>query len=299
MDNLRSGMQRVRSSHIGVFHMKVSLILCSKNGGERLETCLNHIVELDAPDDMQVILVDNGSTDGFSYSLMEKFAELCRWDCQVLQTFIPGNAAGRNVGLERADGDIFLFIDDDCYVDKRFVYEWIKVFRSSSVGFGSGRILRYTENQSDLGCVEYQYQKLLGSNYVPRGFIQGSNMAFRRECLTAAGPFDRRFGSGTAFAGEEWDLALRAGFRGWKGGYFPGPVVAHDHRRGKGETRRRLLFYDYGGGAVYAKHIFGERGALVTSRFIREFLVIGKNPLRVVSFLRGFFAFFFISAPKN
>lgn len=279
--------------------MKVSLVLCSKNGGERLSTCLSHIADLDAPDDMQVILVDNGSNDGISSELTRRFAASCRWDCKALQTFIPGNAAGRNVGLEQADGDILLFIDDDCYVDRYFVQEWINVFESSDVGFGSGRILRYTAQQSDLGCVEDRQQKLLGSTYVPRGFIQGSNMAFRRECLVAAGPFDPRFGSGTAFAGEEWDLALRAGFRGWRGGYFPGPTVAHDHRRGRGETLGRLLFYDYGGGAVYAKHLVGERRALILGRLIRDLVVTGKNPMRLASFVKGFFAFFFLSTPKS
>ena len=80
-------------------------------------------------------------------------------------------------------------------------------------------------------------------------------MAFRRQCLTDAGMFDDRFGAGTPFAGEEWEVAVRASYAGWTGGYFPEPTVAHDHGRFDNEAFVRGHYYDIGAGAVYAKHL--------------------------------------------
>jgi GT2 family glycosyltransferase len=280
--------------------MKVSLILCSKNGGARLRTCLEYIAALDAPADMEVLLVDNGSTDGISHDLMQRFASDCRHSCQVLQTFVPGNAAGRNIAILRAKGELLIFIDDDCYVDRQFVREWLKVFEGHKFGFGSGRVVRYTENQSQLGCNDRDNEILLDtSGYVPRGLIQGSNMAFSQRCLNAAGLFDSRFGAGTPFAGEEWDVALRAGLIGWQGGYFPGPKVWHDHRRQEKESRQRNLYYSYGGGAVYAKHVFRSRGMLIISHFIRELVGSRHHPHALIALLKGFFAYFYTQTPKE
>jgi len=79
-------------------------------------------------------------------------------------------------------------------------------------------------------------------------------MAFRASCLADAGPFDPQFGAGAEFAGEEWEVVLRASKKGWGGGYFPGPTVLHDHGRAPGmDEARHMRSYDYGAGAVYAK----------------------------------------------
>jgi GT2 family glycosyltransferase len=107
--------------------------------------------------------------------------------------------------------------------------------------------------------------------FVPPGFVQGSNMAFTRACLDHAGWFDERFGSGVPFAGEDWDMSLRASFAGFAGGYFPGPKVSHDHRRPVAEIYTlRGRFYEYGAGAVYAKHMRGRRIPVLGLRFARH-----------------------------
>lgn len=251
--------------------MRVSLCLCTKNGSLRLQGCLEAIEQLDAsPSELELLLVDNGSTDGGSYERLHSFGARTRFPCKVLQTFTPGNSAGRNLALRYAHGELLLFTDDDCYVERRFVREWLAVFSNERLGYASGMITPHDRRYSMLGCTEQAIEEPIPPrHFMRRGLIAGSNMAFTRACLDEVGGFDERFGAGTPFAGEEWDVALRASAKGWAGGYFPQPRVSHDHRRAEDESRQRLLFYDYGAGAVYAKNTFRLRGRIF-SHYARE-----------------------------
>ncbi len=270
-----------------------SFVLCSKNGGTRLKTCLARIAELSGPASLQVVLVDNGSSDD-SYEVMQAWAAHAPFHASAHQTHIPGNSAGRNVGLEHATGEVIVFIDDDCYVDKDMVNDWIEVFRTPGIGYGSGRIDPFNPANSMLGCNVEEKQKIVPAGwFIRRGLIQGSNMAFRRRCLEEAGPFDARFGAGTRYAGEEWDVALRASFAGWSGGYFPTPTVSHDHGRDDSDARERLLFYDYGAGAVYAKNTFRRMGWKVIRHFLREARWLGtQDAQRRATLVKGYRDFF-------
>lgn len=245
---------------------------------------------------MQLILVDNGSTDGVTFEMLNSFAAATRFDCRVLQTFERGNSAGRNVAIPHIAGKYVLFVDDDCYVSSDFAARWLDIFEGRDLGYGTGMITRFDKAFSSIGCVEKPDEELVGKGaFVRRGFIQGSNMAFRADCLTAIGGFDVRFGAGADYAGEDWDAGLRASFAGWSGGYLPGPRVAHDHRRTEADAESRRAFYDYGAGAVYAKHAL-RRG--VFRQFVRE-LRWQPDRGRALNFVRGFFGFMLKSAGRN
>jgi GT2 family glycosyltransferase len=250
---------------------------------------LEAIERLDvSPSELELALVDNGSTDGESYERLRSFGASTRFCCKVLQTFTPGNSAGRNLALRHATCELLIFIDDDCYVDRGFVHDWQEVFARGRLGYASGMVIPHDPNYSSYGCNEQATEEPVPpGNFLRRGLIAGSNMAFTRSCLNAVGGFDERFGAGTPFAGEEWDVALRASAKGWAGGYFPQPRVAHDHRRTEVEGRERLLYYDYGAGAVYAKNSFRLRGRIFSS-YARELRWLEHDRTRRGMLLKGY-----------
>jgi hypothetical protein len=269
--------------------MPTSLILCTRNGGARLGTCLDHLAALDAPADFEIVLVDNGSDDGSSRQRLADFAAEPRHRARLVDCARPGNGAGRNEALKHARGELILFIDDDCYASPNFVRAWQQVFADRPLGYASGMIARHSPEQSWMGCQQYIYTwDVPAYGYPRRGLIQGSNMAFTRACLDAGGAFDERFGAGTPFAGEDWDLSLRAARAGFAGGYDPRPRVSHDHGRSVAEGEARDLVYCHGGGAVVAKH-WRHSGPLVAARWgAHELARIRGNVARSQRFLQGF-----------
>lgn len=270
--------------------MKTTLVLCTKNGGERLGNCLDHIEALDVDPDFEVILVDNNSDDGVSRPAMDEYARTSRHHTRVLDCKRPGNSAGRNVAIRAAGGDLLIFLDDDCYAAPDLVRCWQRIFAAHEIGYGTGKVIRHDPAMSMLGCRETNdivFMKAGG--LVEPGFLKGSNMAFRKSCFDTVGLFDERMGSGVPFAGEDWDMSLRLSFGGIAGGYFPEPTVSHDHRRpDDGTADGRLDFYEYGNGAVFAKHMRGKQFFMLARRFLKQLRRLRRTSDRLATFLRGY-----------
>lgn len=275
---------------------EMSLILCSRNGSRTIGRCLDHIRSMDEAAAIEVVLIDNGSTDD-TRAIMRNFCELNPDLWHTIEEPRPGNSAGRNSGIEHSSGNIVLFVDDDCYAEKSFAAAWKEIFnRNPDLGFGSGRIMPFDTSRSPIGCnTSRTTEPLPPATFFQRGFVQGSNMAFRRECLLTAGLFDTRFGAGTPFAGEEWDLALRASFAGWKGGYFPQPGVAHDHGRSDADASVRGLYYDIGAGAVYAKHMLTSHAPATLLKLAGE-IYHARSASRLGDLARGALQYYGVAA---
>lgn len=95
----------------------------------------------------------------------------------------------------------------------------------------------------------------------PGGFVMGANLAFTADVPAIIGPFDERFGAGAPFrAAEDTDFVFRALGHGIAVRYDPAFVVDHHHgRRHDGQVIALLAGYGHGDGALYAKHLFGDR----------------------------------------
>lgn len=92
--------------------MLLSVIIISFNGekylGQAISSCLCH-----AGSDHEIIVVDNGSTDG-SLDLIRSIAAGCGSTFRVVENHEnkgPGEA--RNIGLEHASGEYCMFLDGD------------------------------------------------------------------------------------------------------------------------------------------------------------------------------------------
>ncbi|MGB6008044.1 glycosyltransferase family 2 protein [Castellaniella sp.] len=92
--------------------MLLSIIIISFNGekyiGQAISSCLS-LAELDH----EIIVVDNGSTDG-SLDLIRSIATGCRSAFRIIENHEnkgPGEA--RNIGLEHASGEYCMFLDGD------------------------------------------------------------------------------------------------------------------------------------------------------------------------------------------
>lgn len=224
-----------------------------------MKRCVDALLSVTTARDWELVIVDNGSTDGTSEYLasinQKQFSRV-----KVTTTFEPkrGLAAARNKGWRTATGRIVAFTDDDCYVSADYVDSVIQVFYDDlNIGFLGGRILLFDPLDYRLTILEcHQRCDFRPWTFINAGAVMGANMAFKKTALERIGGFDERLGAGTPFPSEDIDAAAAVLWAGIPGAYDPRPVVYHHHgRRSDREARQLGRSYDAGRGAYYAKYI--------------------------------------------
>lgn len=101
--------------------MKLSIIIPVYNVEQYLEKCLESI-EQQTMKDFEVILVNDGSTDG-SRGICEKYQKRDSRFC-LINLGNGGPAHARNVGIKAARGKYLGFVDSDDYIEKN-MYEML------------------------------------------------------------------------------------------------------------------------------------------------------------------------------
>ena len=90
--------------------MLISVIVPVYNAEKYLRECLDSIVN-QTYKNIEIILVDDGSTDG-SGAICDEYADK---DVRIKVYHIPNGGASndRNLGIDNADGEYLMFVDSD------------------------------------------------------------------------------------------------------------------------------------------------------------------------------------------
>lgn len=93
---------------------KISVIVPVFNAEKYLDRCINSILS-QSYKNIEIILVDDGSTDN-SGLICDKYS-ICNKNILTFHTKNSGAAAARNLGLKKATGDFFAFVDSDDFIE--------------------------------------------------------------------------------------------------------------------------------------------------------------------------------------
>lgn len=110
--------------------MKVSIIVPIYNAYLYLSKCLESLVK-QTYKNIEIILINDGSTDNSEEIVnlyLEKFDNII-----YIKDTNHGQGHARNVGLERATGDLITFVDSDDYVDVTIVEKLVNALGDSDV----------------------------------------------------------------------------------------------------------------------------------------------------------------------
>src|SRR5579872_229090 len=248
----------------------LSVVVCTRNRLSKLHRCVEALRSVTTARDWELVIVDNGSTDGTSkYLASIDHTRLNR--AQVTTVCEPRRAlaAARNTGWRIARGDIVAFTDDDCYVSRDYVDAVIQVFEDDPhLGFVGGRILLFDASDYRITIQESpDRREFRPRTFIATGVVQGANLAFRRTALAQIGGFDEHLGAGTPFPCEDIDAAAAVLWSGVAGVYDPRQVVFHHHgRRTEHAAQALMRIYDTGRGAYYAKYILRSASRSVYTR---------------------------------
>ncbi len=209
-----------------------SVIIPHYNGRAHLLDCLGAL-RRQTYTDFEVILVDNGSTDGSQALVRRQFPETrlleLGWNRGFTGACLAGWAAAR--------GEFILLLNNDTEADPHWLAEIMAAFNDHpEVGAVTGKMLLF--DQRDHFHTAGDFYRVDG---VPgnRGVWQADNgqydrpeyvfsacggaAAYRRSMLAAIGFLDDDF----FFSCEDVDLAWRAQLAGWRVWYAPTAVVYH------------------------------------------------------------------------
>ena len=90
----------------------ISIVIPVKNGGDDLRRCLSGIAAQRVEDDVEVVVVDSGSTDGSA-----ELAESHRARVHRIPPAEFNHGGTRNLGAELARGDVLVFTSQDAHAE--------------------------------------------------------------------------------------------------------------------------------------------------------------------------------------
>lgn len=250
---------------------RLSVIICSRNGAAGVDRCIRALAGQTIWSALELIVVDDGSTDATSDIGRAHAAKVVRHATN------RGLAAARNSGLDAATTPVVAFLDDDCEPEPAWAEQLLTGYDEGVIGVGGpvlpaardGFVLGYLERNNPL---KPQEANLAKSNklawrlklYLRRQWTQadesplrevysfaGANMSFLRQALIEVGQFDERF----RFGGEELDLCMRIrrAFPSGRLTFIPEARVAHHFKSSMRDTLRRSRSYGRGSARLYRK----------------------------------------------
>lgn len=270
----------------------LTVIVCTRNRGSRLSGTLQSLTALPSDIPVEMIVVDNASTDETKAVILDACAKDKRM--RYLLVDKVGLGAGRDAAWRAAKGDIISFTDDDCYVAADYSSAIIEAFADHpEAGVIAGRIMLHDPTDAPVTIDESMeprhygpYQALLA------GQVQGANLSFRRLALERSGGFDTEFGAGTPFPAEDIDAAAAVVWSGFSAHYDPRPMVSHHHRRKRKDIRSLMHGYDRGRGAFWAKYMLRRdtRSAYIVAwwKVTRKFYRLGHIVHAVREYVSAF-----------
>ena len=215
----------------------VSVIVLNWNGGRHVLSCLDSLAGQDCAN-LEVIVVDNGSTDGSEAMIRDGYPGVRLVENRANLGF----AAGANVGIRAARGEYVVLLNNDAELGAASIGEMLRAIQKDGrYGACASRIyLKLEQNLLDAAGIAVCPDGLsIGRGRLERGerydreeevfFGSGCCIMCRREMLEDVKVGDEYFDESFFMYADDTDLGWRAALRGWRSIYAPQALVYHLH----------------------------------------------------------------------
>ncbi len=188
-----------------------------------------------APAESEVIVVDDGSSDGTCEVLLAEVPEVRIVRLDINRRF----AAAANAGVAAAKGAIILLLNSDTRIDREAPAKILEAFADDKkLGVAGAQLvdadgapqwsggpqptlLWMAVMVSGIARVLPRRKRKRGGDV---GWVSGAAMAFRRDAWNDAGPFNETY----RFYAQDLELCVRARANGWRVRVIENARVVHD-----------------------------------------------------------------------
>lgn len=220
--------------------LRCSVVVPVYNGAGLIERCLDALAHQTGvqPDAYEIIVVDDGSTDGTAAQVRAWIERHPQRRCRLIEQPNGGPAVARNHGAQVAQADLLLFTDADCAPVPHWMRALLTPFAEPTVMGAKGT---YLTEQSGIVPrfvqAEYEDRYRRMARRATIDFIDTYSAAYRRTLFLENGGFDPRFRGSC----EDQEFSFRLAAKGYRLVFVPEAQVIHIHDADVGEYVRRKL----------------------------------------------------------
>lgn len=195
----------------------VSVVIPCYNHGEFLPEAVASVTSMNR-DDVELIVVDDGSTDVGTRSEIDA---LVAKGLHVLRQENKGLAAARNAGIRASSGKYILPLDADNRIRPGYIDHGIRILdQHPEIGVVYGDAQRFGTQTDRWHVGPFSKESLLNTNFIDACAV------FRRTVWEQNGGYD---GAMPVQGLEDWDFWVGALEHGWEFAYVP--EVLFDYRK--------------------------------------------------------------------
>lgn len=215
----------------------ISIIIVNFNGKKRLKICFDSLYS-QTYKNFEIILVDNGSTDGSVEFIKESYPKVV----VVRNKDNLGFSGGNNIGIKKANGEYILFLNNDTWVENDFLDKMMSSFINSDYDVIGPMEVSYNSKDKDyekycatidfFGHYIYLPKK---DNHHKNFYLSGSCLLFKKDSYLKSGGLDNDF----FMYAEDWDLF-------WRLHLFKMKIYKNEnivfHHKGAGSTGKGIKY---------------------------------------------------------
>lgn len=203
-----------------------SIIVPVYNRPAEVEELLQSLEQQTDPD-FSIVIVEDGSTIKCEEACKKRESKL---NIKYFHKSNEGRSIARNYGIDRADGDYFIFVDSDCILPPDYIESLKKAFKENPSACFGGPDAAHESFSNVQKAINFSMTSFLTTGgirggrksmekFTPRTF----NMGFSKEVYDKVGGFREMFS-------EDIDMSTRIRLAGFETTLYPDVKVFHKRR---------------------------------------------------------------------
>ncbi|MCQ8847222.1 glycosyltransferase family 2 protein [Alteromonas stellipolaris] len=206
----------------------ISVLIPVYNDIFRVEACIESLANQASSPEFEVIVVDNGSSDG-TYEFLKQYEPIDGLNLQITQCLTPGSYAARNHGLAIAKGEYIAFTDSDCIVSKywlKTLYQGIQKEPEDTIIAGKMEFFPDPSKKTEQSAIDFENLfSMKQDENAKNGKCITANFFCSMSLLKKHGGFNQKLKSG-----GDVELSTRVVDGGGRILYSDGALVKHPSR---------------------------------------------------------------------